>query len=141
MHSISLQVFRHVRPDGLEPIAPARWDGFCRGRLPLDDVRPGRVDLLILTLRDERCELVEPLSVIVDDNGFLFRPDLRLRPLPQPAAATTAPVHDARALFLNRYLMHAHRWQPEAALVAQALRLGRTHPVGGAIETMRDGSD
>ncbi len=83
----------------------------------------GRVDFLVLRFRDAHCELIEPLSLIVDDNGYLYRPDLRLNPLPG-----SGRLIDARALFLNRYLMHAHRWTPNRWLIEQALtQAGQLH--------------
>jgi hypothetical protein len=120
MHSVTVQVFWRNDLERLQHVAPGRWERFCRGLTPLaaDAARPGRIDLLALTLRDTHCEVIDPISVIVDDNGFLYRPDLRLQPLP------SAPqLFDARAIFLNRYLSHAHRWTPSDAIIEQALRM------------------
>jgi hypothetical protein len=121
MHAIHVEVLRRIPPERLERVPPASWERFSRGLAPLSlevASAPGRIDLLAVTLRDGRCEVIDPLSVIVDEHGYLFRPDLRLRPLPH-----ARQLFDARGIFLSRYLMHAHRWQPSMAIIEEALHL------------------
>ena len=141
MSSVQVLVFRAFGDVPLA-IAPAEWDAFCRGDRPLpcspvpleqqDDLAEKRLqerpqkklNVLLLTLRDHACELVEPLTLDVDEHGFLQRLHVSFAPLP------SAHVLDARASFLGRYLRHANRWEPSATLVARALRLANAAPVG-----------
>ena len=53
-----------------------------------------------------------------DENGYLVRIDVHLRPLPQHPR-----VFDARSAFIDRYLKHAHHWQPSQQLIEHALDL------------------
>ncbi len=65
-------------------IAPETWEQFCRGGTPL---LPGdrKIDLLLLTLRDGVCEEIDPITLALDENGYLMRLDAAVA-----AAATTS---------------------------------------------------
>ncbi len=120
MNSIQTIALQRIAPDHVSVIAPQTWEQFCRGGAPL---LPGdrKIDLLLLTLRDGVCEEIEPITLALDENGYLMRFDLRFRPLPKHPA-----VFDARNAFVGRYLKHAHYWRPSAQLIDRALALARS---------------
>ena len=119
MNSVRTIALQRVDPNHVSVIAPDVWEQFCRGGTPM---LPGdrKIDLLLLTLRNEVCEEIDPITLALDENGYLMRLDVRLRPLPRDPA-----VFDARSVFLGRYLKHAHHWKPSAELIDQALVLAR----------------
>jgi hypothetical protein len=115
--SVQTIALQRVDPNHVAVIAPDTWDQFVRGGTPL---LPGdrKIDLLLLTLRDGVCEEIDPITLALDENGYLMRLDVRMRPLPRDPS-----VFDARSVFLGRYLKHAHHWKPTAELIDQALSL------------------
>jgi len=115
--SVQTIALQRVDLNHVSVIAPTLWDQFVRGGTPL---LPGdrKIDLLLLTLRDGVCEEIDPITLALDENGYLMRLDVRMRPLPRDPA-----VLDARNAFLGRYLKHAHHWKPSAELIDQALAL------------------
>jgi hypothetical protein len=115
MSSVQILVFQRTARDALAIIASDRWEQFANGAAPLEN-RCGRVDLLVLTVRNGVCEEADPITVYLDANGYLLRSELRLRPLPRHPA-----LFDARRIFIRRYMKHAHRWRPSEELLAQAL--------------------
>ena len=102
---------------GLHRVSPEQWSAFENGEQPIDAAETDQVKLLLLTIRDGICELVEPLCVNVDAHGFVDRREHALRPL---TAATS--VVDGRERFINRYLNHAHQWRLERATLEDAFR-------------------
>src|SRR5262245_3641848 len=115
--AIQTIVFERIAPDGLTLIEATDWDRFAAGSAPL---LPGnrKIDLLLLTLRDGICEEADPITLDLDENGYLVRIDVRMRPLPQHPS-----VLDARSVFVERYLKHAHQWRPSERLIRHALDL------------------
>ena len=127
MDGFHIKVYQHTAAGDLVYVDPERWEAFRVGTVPLA-VAPGsggRVDLLLLSVRDDVCELVDAISLRVDDSGFLCRLDVALRPL--PASAT---VRDARQRFVGRYLDHAGQWTPTETAVQRALKLAGVKPLG-----------
>ena len=117
MTSVSNVALQRIGVHRVSMIAPGAWDQFIRGAAPLRCDRR-KVDLLLLTVRDGVCEEIDPITVDLDENGYLMRLDASLRPLPD------SPVLiDARPTFLARYMKHAHQWQPTPQLIDQALAL------------------
>ena len=125
MSSVQVLVYRFDR-DLLEPVAHDSWEAFRRGVAPLasDAAAAGKVCLLLLTLRDGACELIEPVSLDVDEHGYLRRLHVSFAPLPD------ARVLDARSVFLARYLNHAHQCEPSPEIVERALAHARVAPIG-----------
>jgi hypothetical protein len=119
MNSVQTIALQRVDPNHVCVIAPETWEQFCRGGTPL---LPGdrKIDLLLLTLRNGVCEEIDPITLALDENGYLMRFDMRMRPLPRHPA-----VLDARSAFVGRYMKHAHHWKPSAQLIDQALALAR----------------
>jgi hypothetical protein len=117
MAAIQMIVFERIAPDGLVLIEAADWERFATGGAPL---LPGnrKIDLLLLTLREGICEEADPITLDLDENGYLVRIDVRVRPLPQHPA-----LLDARSVFIGRYLKHAHHWRPSERLIRHALEL------------------
>ena len=81
MSSVQTIALQRIAPGHVSVIAPQTWEQFCRGGTPL---LPGdrKIDLLLLTLRDGVCEEIDPITLALDENGYLMRFDLQLRPLP-----------------------------------------------------------
>jgi hypothetical protein len=127
MDGFHIKVFQHTSIGGLASIEPDRWEAFRVGAGPLEVTpkRRGRIDLLLLSVRNDVCELIDAISLRVDDNGYLCRLDVALRPL--PASAT---VRDARQQFVGRYLDHANHWRPSETVVRRALELASVKPLG-----------
>ena len=95
----------------------SQWDAFCNGQAPLPvDAAAAKVDVLLVTMRDGVCELVEPVSLHVDANGYLQRLRVRFEQLPRQPR-----LRDARTVFLDRYLRHANHWSPSDAQIEKAL--------------------
>lgn len=117
MNSVRTVALHRIAPNHVCLIAPETWEQFCRGGVPL---RSGdrKIDLLLLTLRNGVCEEMDPITLALDENGYLMRLDAHLRALPRHPA-----VLDARRVFVRRYLEHAHHWKPSAQLIDQALAL------------------
>jgi hypothetical protein len=117
MTSVQMIVFHRVAPDRLAMMLPTDWERFASGGAPL---LPGsrKIDLLLLTLRDGICDEADPITLDLDENGYIVRIDVRIRPLPQHPG-----LFDARRAFIGRYLKHAHHWQPSEALIEHALGL------------------
>jgi hypothetical protein len=115
MAAIQTIVFERIPPDGLALIEAADWERFAAGGAPLV---PGKrkIDLLLLTLREGVCEEADPITLDLDDNGYLVRIDVRMQPLPQHPS-----VLDARSAFIGRYLKHSHQWRPSERLIRRAL--------------------
>ena len=124
MNSVQTIALQRIAPDHVCVIAPQTWEQFCRGGTPL---LPGdrKIDLLLLTLRDGVCEEIDPITLSLDENGYLMRFDLQLQPLPKHPG-----LLDARSAFLGRYLKHAHQWKPSAHVIDQALTLARGGSLG-----------
>ena len=124
MNSVQTIALQRIAPDHVSVIAPQTWEQFCRGGTPL---LPGdrKIDLLLLTLRDGVCEEIDPITLALDENGYLMRFDLQLQPLPKHPA-----LLDARSAFVGRYMKHAHQWKPSAHLIDQALTLARGGSLG-----------
>jgi hypothetical protein len=122
MPAVHVHVFRHVYDD-VEPLATERWNAFCAGQAPLP-VESGatKVDVLLITTRHGICELVEPVSLHVDGNGYLQRLHVRFEQL-----ARRPGLHDARSAFLDRYLRHANHWAPTEAQIEKALAYCAAH--------------
>ncbi len=125
MHSVQTIALQRIDPNHVHVIAPETWEQFCRGGTPLvranlrDSLRSGgRVDLLLMTLRDGVCEEIDAITLALDENGYLMRLDAGLRPLPRHPS-----LLDARSAFVRRYLKHAHHWRPSDELINQALAL------------------
>jgi hypothetical protein len=120
MNSFQTIVFQRVARHELALIAPGDWERFSSGGAPL---LPGsrKIDLLLLTLREGICEEADPITLDLDENGYLVRIDVRLRPLPRQPG-----VLDARSAFMRRYLKHAHHWQPSDQMLKHAFDLIRT---------------
>lgn len=127
MSAIQTIVFERVRPDGLVIIETAEWERFAAGGTPL---LPGsrKIDLLLLTLREGICEEADPITLDLDENGYLVRIDVHMRPLPRHPA-----LLDARSAFIGRYLKHAHHWQPSERLIRHALDLISATRRGGLV--------
>ena len=124
MASVETLVYR-VLGDRLIRVESERWDSFCRGAEPLDiATRKGRLNVLLLKLRDAACEVIEAIALDVDEHGYLRRLHVAFDPLP------SARVLDARSAFLGRYLRHAYRWEPSGALIERALAIANATPVG-----------
>ena len=117
MASVRTLALQRVGMNRVSMIAAGAWDQFIRGTAPLQ-VGRRKVDVLLLTLRDGICEEIDPITLDLDENGYLMRLDLQLRPLPDHPALV-----DARHVFLARYLKHAHQWRPTPQLIDQALAL------------------
>jgi hypothetical protein len=117
MSSVRTIALRRIDANHVSMIEPDDWDQFIRGAAPLRCERR-KVDLLLLTMRDGVCEEIDPISVDLDEHGYLMRLDTRLRPLPD-----TPALIDARHAFLARYMKHAHQWHPTPQLIDQALAL------------------
>jgi len=117
MTSVRTVALQRIGANRVSMIAPGVWDQFVRGAAPLR-CEQRKVDLLLLTVRDGVCEEIDPISVDLDENGYLVRLDARLRPLPE-----TPVLIDARHAFLARYMQHAHQWHPTPQLIDQALAL------------------
>lgn len=117
MATIQMIVFERIAPDGLAMIAAADWERFAAGGAPL---LPGnrKIDLLLLTLREGVCEEADPITLDLDENGYLVRIDVRVGPLPHHPG-----LFDARSAFIGRYLKHAHHWRPSERLIRRALDL------------------
>ena len=98
MTAVQTIALQRIGADHVSVIAPQTWEQFCRGGTPL---LPGdrKIDLLLLTLRDGVCEEIDPITLALDENGYLMRFDLQLRPLPKHPA-----LLDARSAFVGRYL-------------------------------------
>ncbi len=130
MNSVRILALQRVTPDHLSLIAPRVWEQFSRGGAPLGvsegTARERRIEVLLLTLRDGVCEEIDPILVDVDENGYLVRWDVQLRPLPRHPA-----LFDARGVFLRRYLHHARQWQPTQQLIDQALALAGRSGIAG----------
>ena len=132
MHSVQTIALQRIDPNHVDLIASETWEQFCRGGTPLlradlrDNIRgKGRVDLLLMTLRDGVCEEIDAITLALDENGYLMRLDAGMRPLPQVPS-----LLDARNAFLRRYLKHAHHWRPSDDLINQALAIiSRAHTV------------
>jgi hypothetical protein len=123
MAALKIEVF-YRSGDDLIAVDPARWESFVSGQAPLVDAGDGRgkVDLLLVTSRDGVCDLLEPVSVHVDGNGYLQRVHLRFDSLPRQPG-----VLDARGAFLGRYLRHANHWVVSERQIAKALAHLRAH--------------
>ena len=117
MTSVRTVALQRIGTNHVSMIAPGVWDQFIRGAAPLRREQC-RVDLLLLTVRDGICEEIDPITVDLDEHGYLMRLDARLRPLPD-----TPVLIDARHAFLARYMKHAHQWHPTPQLIDQALAL------------------
>jgi hypothetical protein len=118
MAGLCIEVFRR-HGDEVVPVDGAAWEAFRSGQAPLATdaaLQTTRVDLLLVTTRDGLCELVEPISVLVDAHGYLKRLHVQFDALP-------ATVLDARTAFVSRYLRHAHHWPVSPAHVEKALAL------------------
>lgn len=115
MVPVETMALQRIEPGRVALIHPTDWDRFRRGAAPLP---PGnrKVDLLLLTLRDGVCEEIDPITLDLDENGYLVRIDIGMQPLPRHPA-----LLDARGAFLGRYLQHANHWKPSAQLIDQAL--------------------
>lgn len=124
MNSVQTIALQRIAADHVAVIAPQTWEQFCRGGTPL---LPGdrKIDLLLLTLRDGVCEEIDPITLSLDENGYLMRFDMQLQPLPKHPA-----LLDARSAFVGRYMKHAHQWKPSARLIDQALALTRGCSLG-----------
>ncbi len=124
MNAVQTIALQRIGADHVSVIAPQTWEQFCRGGTPL---LPGdrKIDLLLLTLRDGVCEEIDPITLALDENGYLMRFDLQLRPLPKHPA-----LLDARSAFVGRYLKHTHYWKPSPELIDQALALARRGDLG-----------
>lgn len=118
-------VFERIAPHRLALIPSADWERFAAGSAPL---APGRrkIDLLLLTLRDGACDEADPITLDLDENGYLVRIDVRVGPLPRHPG-----LLDARSAFIRRYLKHAHHWQPSDQLIRHALELVSATRRGG----------
>ncbi len=115
MNSVQILVFQRTARDALAIVANHLWERFANGGAPLEG-RHGRVDLLVLTVRNGICEEADPITLDLDANGYLVRREFRLRPLPAHPA-----LFDARRIFIRRYLKHAAHWQPSEQLLEHAL--------------------
>jgi hypothetical protein len=116
MRALQIEVFRR-EGDDIVPIDRAAWEAFRSGQAPLprcETLAHTKVDLLIVTTRDGVCELVEPISVHIDDHGYLQRLHVHFDALPDS-------VLDARTAFVSRYLRHANHWAVSALHVEKAL--------------------
>ena len=119
MASVETMALQRIEPGRVAVIDPIDWERFRRGAAPLRS-RKRKVDLLLLTLRDGVCEEIDPITLDLDENGYLMRIDVGMQPLPRHPA-----VFDARGAFLGRYLQHANQWKPSAQLIDQALEFAR----------------
>ncbi len=119
MVSVETIALQRIEPGRVALIHPIDWERFRRGAAPLLH-GDRKVDLLLLTLRDGVCEEIDPITLDLDENGYLVRIDVGMRPLPRHPA-----VLDARGAFLGRYLQHANQWKPTAQLIDQALEFAR----------------
>ena len=122
MPAVHVHVFRRIHDD-VECVAASRWEAFCAGQAPLSAGSPAtKVEVLLITTRDGVCELVEPVSLHVDANGYLQRLHVRFEQLPRQPG-----LHDARNAFLDRYLRHANHWVPTQAQIEKALAYCAAH--------------
>ena len=115
---VRVRVFRRVYDD-VEPLPTSQWEAFHAGKAPLSvgaSASRAKVELLLITTRDGVCELVEPISLDVDANGYLQRLHVRFEQLPREPH-----VRDARSAFLDRYLRHANHWLPSPAQIEKAV--------------------
>ena len=113
-----IHVYRHRQGYALQAIDADRWHAFCSGAAPVEtDGQSRQLKVLLVTIRDRVCELVEPIAIDVDRNGYIERKELSLPPL------HADQVVDLRGRFLRRYLEHAHQWKPDATLIDRALAL------------------
>ncbi|MGH8598598.1 MAG: hypothetical protein ACREXT_18240 [Gammaproteobacteria bacterium] len=117
MAAIQTIVLQRIRPESLAIMPPRDWERFAAGGAPL---APGnrKVDLLLITLRGGVCEEADPITLDLDENGYLVRIDVAVQPLPDHPA-----LFDARSAFIGRYLKHAHHWRPSERLIRHALDL------------------
>ena len=122
MTSVRTIALQRVAPNRVSLIAPDVWERFSHGGAPLLCGRR-KLDVLLVTVRDGVCEEIDPISLDVDENGYLVRLDVELKPLPQHPT-----LFDARGAFLARYLRHAHHWRPTPQLIDQALALAAPSP-------------
>ena len=139
MPAVHVHVFRRIF-DEVEPLASERWEAFCAGQapLPIETGATGatggaKVEVLLITTRDGVCELVEPVSLHVDANGFLQRLHVRFEQLPRQPG-----LHDARNAFLDRYLRHANHWAPTPAQIEKALAYCAAHAPAMHVRTTDD---
>jgi len=118
MGAVEVQVFRRCG-EALLRVDDAAWDAFRTGQAPapgVDGSAARKIDLLLITTRDGRCELAEPISLDLDANGYLQRLHVRFDALPRGPR-----VLDARHAFLGRYLQHANHWAVTERQLTSAL--------------------
>ncbi len=74
--SVETIALQRVALNHVSVIAPDTWEQFVRGGAPL---LPGdrKIDLLLLTLRDGVCEEIDPITLALDENGYLVRLDVQ----------------------------------------------------------------
>jgi hypothetical protein len=127
MTATQIRVFRR-QGDDLETVPERLWHAFVNGDAPFPGqsragaaTGSGRLDILLITHRDGECVLAEPLSLRLDDHGYLQRMYVPADALPPQAGVPQSGVFDARLPFLKRYLRHAHHWSPTPAQVAKAV--------------------
>lgn len=118
MKETVMDIFLLVPGYSLRRISSQNWLQFCSGNTPIEDALPAsQLQLLAVSCRDLVCETVEPFLVDVDINGYLLKKDFALSPL-----STSAPeIVDMRALFISRYIKHAHQWHPTPWVLSQAI--------------------
>ena len=118
MKETVVDIFLFVPGYSLRRLSSQNWLQFCSGNTPIEDTLPAsQLQLLAVTCRDLACESVEPFLVDVDINGYLLKKDFALPPL-----STSAPeIVDMRALFISRYIKHAHQWRPTDWVLSQAV--------------------
>lgn len=144
-----LRVFR-LAPNGrdLSEIPPSIWQQIINHERPLQPAN-GSVKVLLLQLtpqptipsaRTERlqptlageghdsarepdtaCKRIDALRLQTDEFGFLLTWDAT-GVSGTRGGTPSARLVDASHLFLRRYLSHRHSWQPEPALLNQALQ-------------------
>ena len=81
MSSVETIALQRIEPGRVSLIQPTDWERFCRGGAPLLQ-GDRKVDLLLLTLRDGVCEEIDPITLDLDENGYLVRIDVNMQPLP-----------------------------------------------------------
>jgi hypothetical protein len=118
MKETAVDIFLFVPEYSLRRLSSQGWLQFWSGNAPIEDALPApQLQLLAVTCRDLACESLEPFLVDVDNNGYLVKKDFALPPL-----NTSAPeIVDMRALFISRYIRHAHQWRPPAWVLSQAI--------------------
>ena len=123
MAETAVHVYHYVPEHPLFRLSADDWLKFCGGNTPIEEALPApQIRLLALTLRDGVCESIEPFLIDVDANGYLVKKDIALAPLD----ALDPCVVDLRALFISRYVRHAHQWHPATWVLSEAFERSLT---------------